>query len=282
MLGSSVDAEDAVQETLLRAWRASRRFEGRAAVRTWLYRIATNVCLDSLGHAARRPIPVEDVTEPAGAGGEPDPSDDALERERLRLAIVIAVGALPPRQRAVLLLRDVLSWRASEVADLLGMTTVGVNSTLQRARAALDAVDPERRVGSRQRCRARARRPVRRRVCDRRRRRARVTVTSHLNHTSTVWRRVRSAGDRDERPVEGLRLGSRAVRARPRGSAGRGVRLPRAQRRGQVDHDAAAAGPDQADLGLGAGARAGHASTTASRSAAGSAFCPAISRCIRS
>jgi RNA polymerase sigma-70 factor (ECF subfamily) len=143
MLGSSVDAEDAVQETLLRAWRASRRFEGRAAVRTWLYRIATNVCLDSLGHAARRPIPVEDVPELAGAGGEPDPSEDALERERLRLAIVIAVRALPPRQRAVLLLRDVLSWRASEVADLLGMTPVGVNSTLQRARAALEALDPD-------------------------------------------------------------------------------------------------------------------------------------------
>jgi RNA polymerase sigma-70 factor (ECF subfamily) len=142
MLGSSADAEDAVQETLLRAWRASRRFEGRAAVRTWLYRIATNVCLDSLGHAARRPIPVEDVPELAGAGGDPDPSEDALERERLRLAIVIAVGALPPRQRAVLLLRDVLSWRASEVADLLGMTPVGVNSTLQRARAALEALDP--------------------------------------------------------------------------------------------------------------------------------------------
>jgi RNA polymerase sigma-70 factor, ECF subfamily len=141
MLGSAVDAEDAVQETLLRAWRASRRFEGRAAVRTWLYRIATNVCLDSLEHAARRPIPVEDVPEPAGAGG--DPFDGAVERDRLRVAIIVAVDALPPRQRAVLLLRDVLSWRASEVADLLGMTTVGVNSTLQRARAALEAVDPD-------------------------------------------------------------------------------------------------------------------------------------------
>jgi len=144
MLGSSVDAEDAVQETLLRAWRASRRFEGRAPVRTWLYRIATNVCLDSLGHAARRPIPVEELPEPAHDGGEPDPSGSALDRERLRLAIVVAVGALPPRQRAVLLLRDVLSWRASEVAELLGTTTAGVNSALQRARAALEAVDPER------------------------------------------------------------------------------------------------------------------------------------------
>ena len=150
MLGSSVEAEDAVQETLLRAWRASRRFEGRAPVRTWLYRIATNVCLDSLGHAARRPIPVEELPEPAGAGGGvgPDPSDTALERERLRHAIVVAVGALPPRQRAVLLLRDVLSWRASEVADLLGTTTAGVNSTHQRARTALDAVDPEQLPGT--------------------------------------------------------------------------------------------------------------------------------------
>ena len=142
MLGCSVDAEDAVQETLLRAWRASRRFEGRAAVRTWLYRIATNVCLDSLGHAARRPIPVEDVPEPPDTGG--DPFDGAVERDRLRVAIIVAVDALPPRQRAVLLLRDVLSWRASEVADLLGMTAVGVNSTLQRARAALETADPDR------------------------------------------------------------------------------------------------------------------------------------------
>jgi len=143
MLGSSFDAEDAVQETLLRAWRASGRFEGRAPLRAWLFRIATNVCLDALGQTARRPLPIEEVPEPPDPLGEPDPSDRALARERLRLAIVAAIGTLPARQRAVLLLRDALSWRASEVAELLGTTTASVNSALQRARAALEAVDPE-------------------------------------------------------------------------------------------------------------------------------------------
>jgi len=146
MLGSSFDAEDAVQETFLRAWRASERFHGRAPLRTWLYRIATNVCLDQLRHAARRPVPVEEVFEPLHACGDPgpiDPSDRAMHGERLRLAIGAVIGKLPPKQRAVLLLRDVLSWRASEVAELLGTTTAGVNSALQRAHAALDAVDPE-------------------------------------------------------------------------------------------------------------------------------------------
>jgi RNA polymerase sigma-70 factor (ECF subfamily) len=141
MLGSSFDAEDAAQETLLRAWRASARFEGRAPLRTWLYRIATNVCLDALRHAARQPVPVEEVPQPVDGCGEPDPSDRALARDRLRLAIVAALGNLPARQRAVLLLRDVLSWRASEVAELLGTTAAGVNSALQRAHAALEAVD---------------------------------------------------------------------------------------------------------------------------------------------
>ena len=144
MLGSSFDAEDAVQETLLRAWRASGRFEGRATLRTWLYRIATNVCLDALGHADRRPVPVEELPQPVDPCGEPDPFDRALARDRLRFAIVAAIGNLPPRQRAVLLLRDVLSWRASEVAELLDTTTVGVNSALQRAHAALESVDLER------------------------------------------------------------------------------------------------------------------------------------------
>ena len=152
MLGSSFDAEDAVQETFLRAWRASGRFEGRAPLRAWLYRIARNVCLDALGHAARQPVPFEDVPQPLDARGGPGPSDPsdpsdpcdyALARERLRLAIVAAVGNLPPKQRAVLLLRDVLSWRASEVAELLSTTPAGVNSALQRARAALETVDPE-------------------------------------------------------------------------------------------------------------------------------------------
>lgn len=146
MLGSSFDAEDAVQETLLRAWRASGRFEGRAPLRAWLYRIARNVCLDALGHAARQPIPVEDVPQHVDACGDPNPSDPcdrALARERLRLAIVAAIASLPPKQRAVLLLRDVLSWRASEVAELLATTPAGVNSALQRARATLEEVDPE-------------------------------------------------------------------------------------------------------------------------------------------
>jgi len=143
MLGSSHDAEDAVQETLLRAWRASARFEGRAAVRTWMYRIATNVCLDALGRAARQPLPVGETPETVDACGEPDPSDRALAHERLRLAITAAIAVLPPRQRAVLLLRDVLSWPAAEVAELLDTTIAAVNSALQRAHATLEALDLE-------------------------------------------------------------------------------------------------------------------------------------------
>jgi RNA polymerase sigma-70 factor (ECF subfamily) len=148
MLGSSSDAEDAVQETLLRAWRSSGRFEGRASLRTWLYRIATNVCLDALGNAARRPVPVEELPRPVQACVEPDPSEGILARDRLRLAIEAAIDSLPPRQRAVLLLREVLSWRASEVAELLGTTPAGVNSALQRARDTLQAIDPESVCGA--------------------------------------------------------------------------------------------------------------------------------------
>jgi RNA polymerase sigma factor (sigma-70 family) len=149
MLGSSFDAEDAVQETLLRAWRSSGRFEGRAPIRSWLYRIATNVCLDALAHTARRPVPVDEVPVPVDPSVDPpgqpeDPSDRALAREDLRLAIIAAMGNLPPRQRAVLMLRDVLSWHASEVAELLGTTPTGVNSPLQRARATLESIEPER------------------------------------------------------------------------------------------------------------------------------------------
>jgi RNA polymerase sigma-70 factor (ECF subfamily) len=141
MLGSCVDAEDAVQETLIRAWRASGRFEGRASLRTWLYRIARNVCLDALAQSGRRPVPVEEMPEPPDADPGGDPSDRALERERLHRAVIAAVRLLPPRQRAVLMLRDVLAWPAAEVADLLEMSSVAVNSALQRAHAALEAID---------------------------------------------------------------------------------------------------------------------------------------------
>ena len=153
MLGSSFDAEDAVQETLLRAWRASGRYEGRSSLRTWLYRIATNVCLDALGRTARQPVPVEELPEPIDPDPGPDPSDRVLAREHVRLAMVAAIGILPNRQRAVLVLRDVLSWQAAEVAALLGMTTAGVNSALQRAHVAVCAIDadsvPEARGGER-------------------------------------------------------------------------------------------------------------------------------------
>jgi len=99
------------------------------------------VCLDSLGRTARQPVPVEELPEPADPETEPDPYDRALAREHLQLAMVATIGSLPRRQRAVLVLRDVLSWRASEVAELLGMTTAGVNSALQRAHLAVGAIE---------------------------------------------------------------------------------------------------------------------------------------------
>src|ERR687891_1187062 len=159
MLGSAFEAEDAVQETLLRAWRSFDRFEGRAALRSWLYRIATNVCLDMLTGRERRARPMElsPATTADSPLGEPlpesawilpvpdgrvlpaggDPADVAESRETIRLAFVAALQYLPPRQRAVLILREVLRWKASEVAELLETSVVSVNSTLQRARAAL-------------------------------------------------------------------------------------------------------------------------------------------------
>ena len=158
MLGSPFEAEDAVQDTLLRAWRAADRFEGRAAVRSWLYRIASNVCLDMLKSAQRRARPmdlgparepveanlfipaearwVEPIPDPLVAG-EQDPAEVAVERDTVRLALIAALQHLPPRQRAVLILREVLRWEASEVAELLGTTVASVNSSLQRARATL-------------------------------------------------------------------------------------------------------------------------------------------------
>jgi RNA polymerase sigma-70 factor, ECF subfamily len=159
MLASPFEAEDAVQETMLRAWRGLGRFEGRAALRSWLYRIATNVCLDMLGARSRRAWPMdlgparEPVQEslnmppevtwiepiPDGAlSSDADPAELAVARETIRLAFVAALQQLPPRQRAVLILCEVLRWRASEVAELLEMSVAAVNSALQRARATLE------------------------------------------------------------------------------------------------------------------------------------------------
>jgi RNA polymerase sigma-70 factor, ECF subfamily len=162
MLGSSFEAEDAVQETLLRAWKAYDRFEGRAALRSWLYRIATNVCMDVLSGRQRRARPMDlgparepvaanlntlpEVTwiEPVPEGRvlpEGDPAEVAVARESIRLAFVAALQHLPPRQRAVLILCEVLRWKASEVAELLETSVASVNSALQRARATLEASD---------------------------------------------------------------------------------------------------------------------------------------------
>jgi RNA polymerase sigma-70 factor, ECF subfamily len=154
MLGSAFEADDAVQDTMVRAWRGYDRFEGRSALRSWLYRIATNVCLSMLTGAQRRVRPMD--LGPAGSGhaespGAPlgdevwigpipdDPAAVVAERDTVRLAFVAALQHLPPKQRAVLILREVLSWSAAEVADLLDMTVAGVNSALQRARATVDA-----------------------------------------------------------------------------------------------------------------------------------------------
>ena len=168
MLGSPFEAEDAVQDTMVRAWRAADRFDGRSTLRSWLYRIATNVCLDMLNGRKRRALPMDMVTssppvlESLGAplpdgvwiepipdgrlGASDDPAEVAVSRDTIRLAFVTALQQLPPRQRAVLILREVLRWKADEVAELLDSSVASVNSALQRARATmadrdLDAAD---------------------------------------------------------------------------------------------------------------------------------------------
>jgi RNA polymerase sigma-70 factor (ECF subfamily) len=159
MLGSPFEAEDAVQDTLLRAWRSADRFQGRSSVRSWLYRIATNVCLDMISGRERRARPMDlgparpvdgpigdilpEVTwlEPAPDALIADPADVAASRETIRLAFMAALQHLPARQRAVLILCEVLRWKASEVAELLDTSVASVNSALQRARATLEQQD---------------------------------------------------------------------------------------------------------------------------------------------
>ena len=164
MLGSVHDAEDLVQETYLRAWRAYDRFEERSSLRTWLYRIATSACLTALESRSRRPLPsglgapsaapeaelaqqpevpwLEPIPDAMVAGGPADPATIATSRDSVRLALIAALQHLPPRQRTVLILREILSWPAADVAELLGTTTAAVNSSLQRARAQIGQVAP--------------------------------------------------------------------------------------------------------------------------------------------
>jgi len=170
MLGSGFEAEDAVQETMIRAWKGIDAFEGRSALRSWLYRIATNVCLDMLKGRERRARPMDlgpSSTAESSLGprlpehawvlpvpdshvlpGDGDPAELAALKETIRLAFVTALQHLPARQRAVLILREVLRWEASEVAELLGTSVASVNSALQRARATLAAHHADDAAGS--------------------------------------------------------------------------------------------------------------------------------------
>src|SRR5262245_6110788 len=163
MLGSFQDAEDLVQETMLRAWRSRQQFQGRSSFRAWLYRIATNACLDALASKARRVLPYQlaPATDPRAtslftpdpeipwlqpypdrlldevAPSDTEPDALAVERETIELAFLVAIQLLPPRQRAVLILRDVLGWSARETASLLESSVASANSALQRARATM-------------------------------------------------------------------------------------------------------------------------------------------------
>jgi RNA polymerase sigma-70 factor, ECF subfamily len=166
MLGSVHDAEDQVQETLIRAWRSYGDFEGRASLRTWLHRIATNACLRALENSGRRPLPsglggpseypeaplaaarpevpwLQPIPDALVSAGSGDPAEIVASRQSMRLALIAALQYLPARQRAVLILRDVLGWRAAEVADLLGTTTAAVNGMLARARVRLEQAAPD-------------------------------------------------------------------------------------------------------------------------------------------
>jgi RNA polymerase sigma-70 factor, ECF subfamily len=161
MLGSPFDAEDAVQDTMMRGWREIDRFEGRSSLRTWLFRIATNVCIDMLRSRTRRCVPMDLQSPSPGDGSEfkpaadaqrwvlpvpdawLDPAEHAMARESVRLAFIAALQRLTPRQRAVLILRDVLQFSAAETAEFLGSTVASANSALQRARAAMNLPDSE-------------------------------------------------------------------------------------------------------------------------------------------
>jgi RNA polymerase sigma-70 factor (ECF subfamily) len=166
MLGSVHDAEDQLQETMIRAWRSYGEFEGRASLRTWLYRIATNACLRALENGSRRALPsglgspgeypeaplaaarpevpwLQPMPDALMNAASADPAEIVAFRQSVRLALIAALQYLPARQRAVLILRDVLRWRAAEVADLLGTTTIAVNGMLQRARARLEQAAPD-------------------------------------------------------------------------------------------------------------------------------------------
>ena len=171
MLGSTFETDDAVQETMVRAWRGLDRFDGRSSLRTWLYRIATNVCLDMLASRQRRARPmdlgpaltadtplgaampeerwVEPIPDARAIPADGDPAALTELRETIRLAFLATLQKLPPKQRAVLILREVLHWHADEVADLLETSVASVNSALQRARATIAAAEPDERTGLR-------------------------------------------------------------------------------------------------------------------------------------